>query len=72
MIVLEGARGEGTVGWDEVEGADPDFDAEPHWRAVDPEDVLTLIYTSGTTGPAEGRAARAPQHHGRGARGVGT
>ena len=54
VIVLEGARGEGTVGWDEVEGADPGFDAEPHWRAVDPEDVLTLIYTSGTTGPPKG------------------
>ncbi len=54
VVVLEGARGEGTVGWDEVEGADPGFDAEPHWRAVDPEDVLTLIYTSGTTGPPKG------------------
>jgi long-subunit acyl-CoA synthetase (AMP-forming) len=54
VIVLEGARGEGTIGWDEVEGADPDFDPEPHWRAVEPEDVLTLIYTSGTTGPPKG------------------
>ena len=26
----------------------------PHWRAVEPEDVLTLIYTSGTTGPPKG------------------
>ena len=32
----------------------PDFDPEPHWRAVEPEDVLTLIYTSGTTGPPKG------------------
>src|SRR5689334_12195521 len=32
-----------TVGdWPE----DPDFDAEPHWRAVEPDDILTLIYTS--------------------------
>jgi long-chain acyl-CoA synthetase len=54
VIVLEGARGTGTVGWDEVEGADPGFDAEPHWRAAEPEDVLTLIYTSGTTGPPKG------------------
>jgi long-subunit acyl-CoA synthetase (AMP-forming) len=30
------------------------FDAEPHWRAVRPDDVLTLIYTSGTTGPPKG------------------
>ncbi len=49
-----GARGAGTVAWEEVEGADPEFDPEPHWRAADPEDVLTLIYTSGTTGPPKG------------------
>src|ERR687889_1711284 len=23
--------------------ADPDFDPEPHWRAVEPDDILTLI-----------------------------
>jgi long-chain acyl-CoA synthetase len=34
--------------------ADEAFDAEPHWRAVEPEDVVTLIYTSGTTGPPKG------------------
>jgi long-chain acyl-CoA synthetase len=33
---------------------DPDFDSEPHWRAVQPDDILTLIYTSGTTGPPKG------------------
>jgi long-subunit acyl-CoA synthetase (AMP-forming) len=33
---------------------DPAFDPEPHWRAVEPDDVLTLIYTSGTTGPPKG------------------
>ena len=33
---------------------DPEFDAEPHWRAVEPGDLLTLIYTSGTTGPPKG------------------
>jgi long-chain acyl-CoA synthetase len=54
IVVVEGARGPDSVGWDEVEGADPDFDSEPHWRAVDPDDVLTLIYTSGTTGPPKG------------------
>src|SRR3954447_23563424 len=32
----------------------PGFDAEPHWRAVGPDDILTLIYTSGTTGPPKG------------------
>src|SRR6476619_6425378 len=43
LLVLE-------EGWPAVEG----FDAEPHWRAVGPEDVVTLIYTSGTTGPPKG------------------
>jgi long-chain acyl-CoA synthetase len=37
-------------GWPSDEG----FDAEPHWRGVGPEDVVTLIYTSGTTGPPKG------------------
>src|SRR5215213_8484890 len=54
VIVVEGARGDDTLGWDDVEGADPEFDPEPHWRAVEPEDVATLIYTSGTTGPPKG------------------
>ena len=40
-----------TVGdWPE----DPGFDSEPHWRAVEGDDILTLIYTSGTTGPPKG------------------
>jgi long-subunit acyl-CoA synthetase (AMP-forming) len=54
IAFVEGARGGDTIGWDQVEGADPDFDPEPHWRAVGPEDLLTLIYTSGTTGPPKG------------------
>jgi long-chain acyl-CoA synthetase len=54
VIVLEGAQGEGTIAWDEVEGADPDFDAEAAWRAVEPGDEITLIYTSGTTGASKG------------------
>ena len=54
VVVVEGARGGHTVAWDDVEGAYPDFNAEPHWRAVGPEDILTLIYTSGTTGPPKG------------------
>ena len=56
---------EGTIALADVEGSNPDFDAEAAVAAMSPEDVLTLIYTSGTTGPAEGRRARAPQpHHG--------
>jgi long-chain acyl-CoA synthetase len=30
------------------------FDFEAAWRAVGPDDILTLIYTSGTTGPPKG------------------
>jgi long-chain acyl-CoA synthetase len=41
-------------GGDVEQHADPDFDFEAAWRAVEPEDVLTLIYTSGTTGPPKG------------------
>ena len=37
-----------------IEGGDPAFDFEAAWRAVSPDDVLTLIYTSGTTGPPKG------------------
>ena len=54
LIVLEGERGEGTTAWADVEGADPDFDVDAAWRAVGPDDLLTLIYTSGTTGPPKG------------------
>src|SRR5829696_6931073 len=39
----------------DVEGAaDPGFDFDAAWKAVQPDDVLTLIYTSGTTGPPKG------------------
>jgi long-chain acyl-CoA synthetase len=53
VIVLDGDA-PGAVHWDDVEGADPEFDAEAAWRAVEPDDLLTLIYTSGTTGPPKG------------------
>jgi long-subunit acyl-CoA synthetase (AMP-forming) len=46
---------QGVRGLAELEaGGDPNFDFESAWRAVGPEDVLTLIYTSGTTGPPKG------------------
>jgi long-chain acyl-CoA synthetase len=39
----------------EVESHAPSgFDFEAAWRAVQPDDTLTLIYTSGTTGPPKG------------------
>src|SRR5215217_1094916 len=44
-----------VIGVDELAGyGEPGFDSEPHWRAIGPDDVLTLIYTSGTTGPPKG------------------
>src|SRR3954449_5176044 len=44
-----------VIGVDALAGhAVPGFDSEPHWRAIGPDDVLTLIYTSGTTGPPKG------------------
>ena len=53
VVALDGAE-PGTIPMGEVEGSNPGFDVESAWRAVAPEDVLTLIYTSGTTGPPKG------------------
>jgi len=41
---------------DELDQLEPDaeLDFEAAWRAVGPDDILTLIYTSGTTGPPKG------------------
>jgi long-chain acyl-CoA synthetase len=51
VIVIDG---DGPLRLEDVEGANPGFDIESAWRAVEPEDLLTLIYTSGTTGPPKG------------------
>src|SRR5829696_1682574 len=53
LIVLEGAR-EGALAWADLEATESDLDVEAAWRAVEPEDLITLIYTSGTTGPPKG------------------
>jgi long-subunit acyl-CoA synthetase (AMP-forming) len=42
-----------VIGVDELESYFVDG-FEPDWRAVEPDDILTLIYTSGTTGPPKG------------------
>jgi long-subunit acyl-CoA synthetase (AMP-forming) len=55
LVVVDGDGSDGTLTIDDVvaRGA-ADFDFESAWRAVGPDDVLTLIYTSGTTGPPKG------------------
>jgi long-chain acyl-CoA synthetase len=53
VILIEG-EGENCLTLDEVEGSDPEFDADAAVALVEPDDVLTLIYTSGTTGPPKG------------------
>jgi long-chain acyl-CoA synthetase len=46
---------EGTLSLDDLVAASAtDFDFESAWRAVQPDDVVTLIYTSGTTGNPKG------------------
>ncbi|HZO58081.1 MAG TPA: AMP-dependent synthetase/ligase [Solirubrobacterales bacterium] len=54
-VVLVDGEEEGTISLDRLEQmGDAGFDFEAAWRAVEPDDVLTLIYTSGTTGPPKG------------------
>jgi long-subunit acyl-CoA synthetase (AMP-forming) len=55
LVVADGAP-DGTIPFAELEVHEPpaEFDFEATWRAVRPDDLLTLIYTSGTTGPPKG------------------
>ncbi|WP_241383367.1 AMP-dependent synthetase/ligase [Rhodococcus sp. CH91] len=54
LICVDG-KPEGTLSLADLEAAaDPSFDFEAAWKAVQPSDLLTLIYTSGTTGPPKG------------------
>jgi len=54
VVVDSEARGDAISLEDLAARGDPEFDFEAAWRAVEPDDVLTLIYTSGTTGPPKG------------------
>ena len=54
LVCIDG-KPEGAISLDDLEAAaDPSFDFEASWKAVQPSDLLTLIYTSGTTGPPKG------------------
>jgi long-chain acyl-CoA synthetase len=54
-IVCVDGQPPGTLSLTDVEArAEDGFDFDAAWRAVKPDDVLTLIYTSGTTGPPKG------------------
>lgn len=54
IVCIDGSS-EGTVSLDELYAAAPDdFDFDSTWRAVQPDDVVTLVYTSGTTGNPKG------------------
>jgi long-chain acyl-CoA synthetase len=54
IICIDGSP-EGTLSLDDLHAAGKeDFDFESTWRAVQPDDVVTLIYTSGTTGNPKG------------------
>ncbi|WP_433664770.1 AMP-dependent synthetase/ligase [Nocardia sp. CA-128927] len=54
VVCIDGAP-EGTITLDEVKARGlQGFDFEAAWRAVQPDDALTLIYTSGTTGSPKG------------------
>ncbi|WP_024935324.1 AMP-dependent synthetase/ligase [Actinomadura welshii] len=54
VVCVDGAA-EGALTLADLEDRTPEsFDFEARWRAVGPEDLVTLIYTSGTTGPPKG------------------
>jgi long-chain acyl-CoA synthetase len=55
VVVVDGEGGDGVLTLAELERmGDEGFDFDSAWKAVTPDDLLTLIYTSGTTGPPKG------------------
>ncbi len=55
VIVVDGDGTGDILTMEDVQSRTEDgFDFEASWKAVEPDDILTLIYTSGTTGPPKG------------------
>ena len=60
IVLVRGAASDGVTSWDSLVARGREmFEANPKdfdhtWRAVGPEDTVSLIYTSGTTGPPKG------------------
>ena len=60
IVLVHGPAPEGVTKWDDLLARGRKLnEAEPQrfertWRAVGPEDTVSLIYTSGTTGPPKG------------------
>jgi long-subunit acyl-CoA synthetase (AMP-forming) len=54
-IIVVDAEGDGLISLAELESRTvPGFDFDATWRALRPEEVVTLVYTSGTTGEPKG------------------
>ncbi len=54
IVCIDGSP-PGAISMDDLyAAARQDFDFESTWRAVQPDDIVTLIYTSGTTGNPKG------------------
>jgi long-subunit acyl-CoA synthetase (AMP-forming) len=53
IVLVDGAEAGTITLQDLARRRVPGFDFDSAWRAVQPEDVVTLIYTSGTTGPSK-------------------
>ncbi|HEY8803256.1 MAG TPA: AMP-dependent synthetase/ligase [Candidatus Dormibacteraeota bacterium] len=60
LVLIRGSAPEGVLSWDSLVAkglelyAQSPSDFDRSWKAVGPEDTISLIYTSGTTGPPKG------------------
>src|SRR5579864_2015604 len=60
LVLVHGSAPEGVMSWESLIAKGRELFAanrgsfESSWRAVGPEDTISLIYTSGTTGPPKG------------------